>query len=105
VGFAGVEGPAGRGLGVNWFGANSGGNGGFATGIGGVTQPGGGPAVTGVDASGNPVPAPGSPAGSGAIGLPIFTQAASTLVSGATPFGIALANLASKGATLDVLLT
>ena len=28
--------------------------------------------VTGVDASGNPVPAPGSPAGSGAPGLPIF---------------------------------
>jgi pilus assembly protein CpaC len=105
VRFLEVERSASRELGVNWFGANNGGNRGFATGIGGVTQPGGRPAVTGVDASGNPVPAPGSPAGSGAIGLPIFTQAASTLVSGATPFGIALANLASKGATLDVLLT
>src|SRR5262245_51720519 len=105
VRFLEVERSASRELGVNWFGANNGGNRGFATGIGGVTQPGGRPAVTGVDASGNPVPAPGSPAGSGAIGLPIFTQAASTLVSGATPFGIALANLASKGATLDVVLT
>ena len=105
VRFLEVERTASRELGVNWFGANNGGNRGFATGLGGVTQPGGRPAVTGVDASGNPVPAPGSPAGSGAIGLPIFTQAAGTLLSGATPFGVAVANLASKGATLDVVLT
>jgi pilus assembly protein CpaC len=105
VRFLEVERSASRELGVNWFGANNGGNRGFATGLGGVTQPGGRPAVTGVDASGNPVPAPGSPAGSGAIGLPIFTQAAGTLLSGATPFGVAVANLASKGATLDVVLT
>src|SRR6516164_9482349 len=100
-----VERTASRELGVNWFGANNGGNRGFATGSGVVTQPGGRPAVTGVDASGNPVPAPGSPAGSGAIGLPIFTTAAGTLLSGAAPFGVAVANLASKGATLDVVLT
>ena len=105
VRFLEVERTASRELGVNWFGANNGGNRGFATGLGGVTQPGGRPAVTGVDASGNPVPAPGSPAGSGAIGLPIFTQAAGALLSGATPFGVAVANLASKGATLDVVLT
>ena len=105
VRFLEVERTASRELGVNWFGANNGGNRGFATGQGVVTQPGGRPAVTGVDASGNPVPAPGSPTGSGAIGLPIFTQAAGALLSGATPFGVAVANLASKGATLDVVLT
>jgi len=104
VRFLEVERSASRELGVKWFGANNGGNRGFVTGIGGVTQPGGRPAVTGVDASGNPVPAPGSPAGSGALGLPIFT-AAGSLISGSAPFGIALANLASKGATLDVLLS
>ena len=105
VRFLEVERSASREFGVNWFGANNGGNRGFATGIGAVTQPGGRPAVTGVDASGNPVPAPGSPAGSGAIGLPIFTTAAGALLSGATPFGVAVANLASKGATLDVVLS
>src|SRR6266566_2090245 len=79
VRFLEVERSASREFGVNWFGANNGGNRGFATGIGpgAFSQPGGRPAVTGVDASGNPVPAPGSPAGSGAIGLPIFTAAAS----------------------------
>src|SRR5499427_2790136 len=105
VRFLEVERNASRELGVNWFGANNGGNRGFATGSAPVTQPGGRPAVTGVDASGNPVPAPGSPAGSGAIGLPIFTTAAGTLLSGAAPFGVAVANLASKGATLDVVLS
>jgi pilus assembly protein CpaC len=105
VRFLEVERTASRELGVNWFGANNGGNRGFATGLGGVTQPGGRPAVTGVDASGNPVPAPGSPTGSGAIGLPIFATAAGTLLSGSAPFGVAVANLASKGATLDVVLT
>src|SRR5262245_18342275 len=106
VRFLEVERTASRELGVNWFGANNGGNRGFATGRPDiVTQPGGRPAVTGVDASGNPVPAPGSPAGSGAIGLPIFTTTAGTLLSGAGPFGVAVANLASKGATLDVVLT
>src|SRR5262245_3110884 len=106
VRFLEVERSASRELGVNWFGANNGGNRGFATGRPDVvTQPGGRPAVTGVDASGNPVPAPGSPAGSGAIGLPILTTAAGTLLSGAGPFGVAVANLASKGATLDVVLT
>src|SRR5215831_7803841 len=103
VRFLEVERTASRELGVNWFGANNGGNRGFATGSGVVTQPGGRPAVTGVDASGNPVPAPGTPGG--AIGLPIFTTAAGTLLSGAAPFGVAVANLASKGATLDVVLT
>src|SRR5262249_60404228 len=100
----GAEPPGGRVSGGGGWGANRGGRGGFPPERGGGTQRGARPAVTGVDASGNPVPAPGSPAGSGAIGLPIFT-AAGTLLSGGAPFGIALANLASNGATLDVLLS
>jgi pilus assembly protein CpaC len=106
VRFLEVERSASREFGVNWFGANNGGNRGFATGLGTgspLTQPGGRPAVTGgVDASGNPVPAPGT--AGGALGLPIFTTAAGIATAGA-PFGVALANLASKGATLDVLLS
>jgi pilus assembly protein CpaC len=103
VRFLEVARSASRELGINWFGANNGGNRGFRTGVG-TAAPGGRPAVTGVDAGGNPVPAPGSPSGSGAIGLPIFTTAG-TLLSGAAPFGVAIANLASKGGTLDVVLT
>jgi len=99
VRFLEVARSASRELGVNWFGANNAGNRGFTTGVGGLTpngQPGGRPAVTGVDASGNPVKS--------AAGLPIFTTAG-TLLSGGQPFGVALANLASNGASLDVLLT
>jgi pilus assembly protein CpaC len=119
VRFLEVARSASREFGVNWFGANSGGNRGFATGVGGLnssigggsaTQPGGRPGIgaggpgTFVDAGGNPVPAPGSLTGSGAPGVPIFTTAG-TLLSGGAPFGIALANLASKGASLDLLLS
>jgi pilus assembly protein CpaC len=103
VRFLEVARAASRELGVNWFGANNGGNRGFRTGVGSVV-PGGRPAVTGVDASGNPVPPAGAPAGSGAAGLPIFTTAA-TLISGAQPFGVALARLASNGTSLDVALS
>src|SRR2546430_4697857 len=107
VRFLEVARGASRELGVNWFGANNGGNRGFNTGTGGLTpsgQPRGRPAVTGVDASGNPVPAPGSPAGSGAIGIPLFT-AAGTLLSGAAPLGVAVANLATRGGRRDVVLS
>jgi pilus assembly protein CpaC len=118
VRFLEVARSASRELGVNWFGANNGGNRGFNTGVGGLNrtvnnipgQPGGRPGLgaagsgTFVDASGNPVPAPGSPTGSGAVGLPIFT-AAGTLLSGASPFGVAVANLATKGGSLDVVLS
>jgi pilus assembly protein CpaC len=103
VRFLEVARSAGREIGVNWFGANNAGNRGFTTGIGTVI-PGGRPAVTGVDANGSPVPPAGAPTGSGAAGLPIFTTAA-TLLSGAQPFGVALANLTNKGASIDVLLT
>ncbi len=114
VRFLEVARSASREFGVNWFGANNGGNRGFTTGVGGLSstiappgQPGGRPGIMNppfVDASGHPVPAPGSPPGSGAPGLPIFTTAG-TLLSGGQPFGVALANLASNGASLDVLLT
>ena len=115
VRFLEVARTASREFGVNWFGANNVGNRGFNTGVGGLTniagntasptQPlgrigigAGGP----VDASGNPV---GSlTTGNGAPGVPIFATAG-TLLSGGAPFGVALANLASKGASLDVLLT
>ena len=95
VRFLEVARTASREIGVNWFGANNGGNRGFTTGIGAVA-PGGRPAVGGVDASGNPV--------GGAPGIPIFNTAA-TLLSGAQPFGVALASLATKGGSLDVTLT
>jgi pilus assembly protein CpaC len=119
VRFLEVVRSASRELGVNWFGANNAGNRGFATGLGGLnsnigggslTQPGGRPGIgaagrgTFVDASGNAVPLFGTPPGTGAPGLPIFTTAG-TLLSGGQPFGVALANLASNGASLDVLLT
>jgi pilus assembly protein CpaC len=114
VRFLEVARSASREFGVNWFGANNGGNRGFTTGVGGLSstiappgQPGGRPGIMNppfVDASGNPVPAPGSPLGSGAPGLPIFTTAG-TLLSGGQPFGVAVANLVSNGASLDVLLT
>jgi len=117
VRFLEVVRSASREFGVNWFGANNGGNRGFATGVGGLSsttvlpgQPGGRPGIgaagpgTFVDANGNPVPSPGSPTGSGAPGLPIFTTAG-TLLSGGQPFGVALANLVSKGGSLDVLLS
>ena len=110
VRFLEVARTASREIGVNWFGANNGGNRGFATGLGTVSPRGQACCpVTGVDASGNPVPAPGSPAGSGATGLPIFNTAATLLptISGAAalPFGVALASLATKGGSLDVTLT
>jgi pilus assembly protein CpaC len=111
VRFLEVARSASRELGVNWNGANNGGNRGFRTGIGSAgISAGGRPGIgaTGpgfVDASGNPVPAPGSPPGSGAPGLPIFTTALSTLISGAQPFGVALASLATRGGSLDVTLS
>jgi pilus assembly protein CpaC len=113
VRFLEVARSASREIGVNWFGANNGGNRGFRTGLGAASA-GGRPGIgaTGpgfVDASGNPVPAPGSPAGSGAPGLPIFNTVGTLLptISGgpAAPFGVALASLATKGGSLDVTLT
>src|SRR5262249_38073956 len=104
VRFLEVARSASRELGVNWFGANNGANRGFSTGLG-AAVPLGRPGITGtVDAGGNPVPQVGSPPGSGAPGLPIFSTVG-TLLSGATPFGVAIANLASKNGSLDVVLS
>jgi pilus assembly protein CpaC len=99
VRFLEVARSASREIGVNWFGANNAGNRGFATGLG-TASAGGRPAVTGVDASGNPV---------AATGLPIFNTMGTLLptLSGAAavPFGVAIASLASKGGSLDVTLS
>ena len=94
VRFIEVARQASRELGVNWFGANNAGNRGFCTGLG-APQPLGRPAVNGVDPSGNSVTS---------SGLPIFA-AAGTLLSGSQPFGVALANLATKGGNLDIVLS
>ena len=114
VRFLEVARSASREIGVNWNGANNAGNRGFATGLGTASAGGrpaiGPPATFGcgtppcVDASGNPVPAPGVTPGSGPPGLPIFNTAA-TLLSGAAPFGVALASLATRGGSLDVTLS
>jgi pilus assembly protein CpaC len=82
VRFLEVTRQASRELGVNWFAANGSGNRGVATGQ--------------LNAAGV-----GSLTGTG---VPVF-QAAGTLLSGAQPFGVALANLANKGASIDLLLT
>jgi pilus assembly protein CpaC len=116
VRFLEVARSASREIGVNWFGANNGGNRGFTTGIG-TASAGGRPTVGPTDtffgcgggnpgcvtASGNPSTV-GNPTISGAPGLPIFNTAA-TLISGAQPFGVALASLATKGGSLDVTLS
>jgi pilus assembly protein CpaC len=93
-----VERNAERALGVNWFLGNRNGTRGVTTGIGTPSsnptlRPGG----TGVDGNGNPV--------TGA-GVPIF-QAVGTLASltGAAPFGVALANVVNSGTTIDALIT
>ena len=85
VRFLEVARTASRELGVNWFGANNTGNQGFTSGLGTVSP--------------NPV----------AGGLPIFSTAGTLLpaISGAAaaPFGVGLASLATKGGSLDILLT
>ena len=76
VRFLEVARSASREIGVNWFGANNGGNRGFTTGIGSASPGAGLPDPTGT----RPLltraeiryPRHGSPAGSGAPGLPIF---------------------------------
>jgi pilus assembly protein CpaC len=121
VRFLEVGRTASREIGVNWFGANNAGNRGFSTGLG-TSSAGGRPAIgptqglpgcnlgvspSCVDASGNPIPAPGST--QNAPGLPIFNAVGTLLptVTGgvAAPFGVALASLATKGGSLDVTLT
>src|SRR5262245_16945316 len=122
VRFLEVGRSASREIGVNWFGANNAGNRGFSTGLG-TSSAGGRPAIgptqglpgcltppgaaTCVDASGNPIPPPGST--QNAPGLPIFNAVGTLLptITGApaAPFGVALANIATRGGSLDVTLT
>jgi pilus assembly protein CpaC len=122
VRFLEVGRSASREIGVNWFGANNAGNRGFSTGLG-ASSAGGRPAIgptqglpgcatppgagTCVDASGNPIPAPNST--QNAPGLPIFNAVGTLLptITGApaAPFGVALANIATRGGSLDVTLT
>ena len=112
VRFLEVARSASREIGVNWNGANNAGNRGFATGLGTASaggRPAVGPSPTGfgcgtppcVDASGNPV--------TNAAGLPIFNTLATLAPAiggaAAVPFGVAIANLASKGGSLDVTLS
>jgi pilus assembly protein CpaC len=99
VRFLEVARSASRELGVNWFAANNAGNRGLNTGVGGLAggQPRGRGAVTSVDPAGNPIVP-------NAAGVPLFTTAG-TLLSGAAPFGVALASLASNGKSLDLLLS
>ena len=75
---------AAREIGVNWYGANANGTRGVNTGLG---KP----------AHAVPDPAP--------FGIPLF-QSLNTLASGATtqPFGVAIGNLLSNGATIDVMI-
>jgi pilus assembly protein CpaC len=95
VRFLEVNRKASRELGVNWFGANNAGNRGVTTGLLSSNITGTRPATGGVDPNGNPVIG---------AGIPVF-QAAGTLLSGSQPFGVALANLARNGGSIDVLIS
>src|SRR5207247_4413770 len=102
VRFLEIARSASRELGVNWFATQNAGNRGLNTGVGGLApagQPGGrGPTQNpSVDPAGNPI----LPS---AAGVPLFTTAG-TLLSGAAPFGVALASLASNGKSLDLLIS
>lgn len=76
---------AGRNLGINWFVGNKGGTRGINTGIGGPTQAG----------------SEGTPGG-----LPLF-QTLGTFAGATTsaPFGVAIANLANGGTSIDVIIS
>jgi pilus assembly protein CpaC len=95
VRFLEVSRQAGREIGVSWFQGNKAGNRGINSGTG-LTLPLGRDAVGGVSSTGEPV--------TNAPGLPLFGTA-STLLSGASPFGVFLASLANKNFSLDVALS
>lgn len=107
VRFLEVTRQAGRELGVNWFVGNRAGNRGINTGLGTVgplgRSAGSGDINTNTGlASSGPVDSSGNPAV--ATGVPLF-QTAGTLLSGAQPFGVALASLVNKGTSVDVLIS
>jgi pilus assembly protein CpaC len=78
---------AGRNLGINWLVGTQGGTRGINTGVGGPTQIGQSPGAT-----------PG--------GLPLF-QVLGTFAGATTmqPFGVAVANLANSGTSIDVIIS
>jgi pilus assembly protein CpaC len=103
VRFLEVARSASRELGVNWFAAQNAGNRGFNTGVGGFL-PNGQPRGRSPTADQPAVDPAGNPILPNAAGVPLFTTAG-TLLSGAAPFGVALASLASNGKSLDLLLS
>jgi pilus assembly protein CpaC len=103
VRFLEVSRTAGRELGVNWMVANQAGTRGFQTGLGTVTQP-SGLATTTANTSAIGSSPTISSTGSAATLSPLF-QAAGTLLSGTSPFGVVLANLVNSGTKIDVLIS
>jgi pilus assembly protein CpaC len=95
VRFLEVSRSAERDLGVNLLGSNASGTKGFNTGLGAPTQ-------AGTTLPAQPGQAPAPTVGS----LPLF-QTLGTFAGGTTslPFGVALAQLASKGFSIDALIT
>ncbi len=72
---------AGRQLGVNWYAANSKGTQGANVGMGTFTQ------------------------STGSGGLPLFSTAGALANTSSSPFAVGLANLASKGANVDMVIS
>ncbi len=90
VQFLEVSRDAGRELGVNWFVSSAGGTRGANIGAGGLRT------INGND--------PCAPASTSNNGVPVFSTAA-TLASGASPFGVLLANVVNNGTKVDLLLS
>ena len=103
VRFLEVARTASRELGVNWFGANNAGNRGFATGLGTVT-PGGRPAVDRCRRKRKSGTRTVRPLAAGHLAFR-YSVLRRLCISGASPFGVALASLATKGGSLDVTLS
>jgi pilus assembly protein CpaC len=96
VRFIEVSREAGRNLGINWFVGSHGGTRGINTGLGGPTQI--GKTLPATDGDATPVPTIG--------GLPLF-QVLGTFAGATTaaPFGVAIANLANGGTSIDVIIS
>ncbi|MHB8884537.1 MAG: type II and III secretion system protein family protein [Methylovirgula sp.] len=106
VRFVEVSRNAERDLGVNWFGANAAGTRGINTGTGANA---GGPVTQAgrfIQPTTEGSPTPGFPPPNTGGGIPLFqslgTFAGNTL---SAPFGVGLFNLATKGVSVDLLIT
>jgi len=80
-----------RDLGLNWFASNAKGTQGGSTGLGSLTAP-------------NPIYGSSSTTPTTQL-LPLFNSAGTLAGSASSPFGVALANLASKGMNVDLLVS